>query len=169
MKTMNSYFKMLSLGAAILLVLTGCGTVSTTLQGRETDPASRIILAAGGPHAGSWAAPELAVTFDYNWDPSILDISGAVVLDNYIRLGHDRLVYLDLRVNYIDAEGFIIGSDPVLYVNYDWMTYDQYPFARSLTAPVNTAAIAFSYMGRAWESDGEPNRGSVWNFREFPK
>ena len=165
------YMRIVALGTliALSLVMTACGTIPTSFQGRESDPASRIMLDDGGPHAGTWTAPELALTYDYNWDPSILDISGSVALDDYIRHGHDRLLYLDLRVNYIDAEGFILGSHRVLYINYDWMTYNQYPFTISLTAPANTTAIAFSYSGRAWESDGEPrSRGSVYSFRKFP-
>ena len=150
----------------LLVGLSNCQSSLTSYRGKQVDPKDRFDLLEGGPHTGAWQTRDLLVDFQYLRKQQDLQISGLVKPQTYL-LHFNLLKSLLLGLHFVDAEGKVLADETLMSAGYRIEMPKQKAFKANLKIPPGTAAIAFSYRGRAYLS-GDDGRGSGWDFWQGP-
>jgi len=155
------------MGIVIFIIggLTACQASRLSYLGAAAAPNDRIVLEQGGPHEGTWQAPDLFVPYRYHREANTLQLSGLVNLDN-LGATYPVLERLHLWVNFIDLDGRVLDYKLISVSPYR-KGVENLSFSHHLEMPPATAGMAFSYQGRVM--DGGGSEGTSWDFSHFPR
>ena len=156
-----------------------CATANPLSPGAWVEEKDRIALQDGGPHQGSWQTRDLTINYAYREAAKRLDVTGTIILGDYIPKGYSTLDYLRIYIHLLAPDGVVLETKDIKYFGYfrqlDFL--EKMTFKSQLTLPEDTVAIAFSYSGRASQGGGSPfsdNSGGgsgqiAWDFWKVPR
>lgn len=171
-------FKVLLVGLVMNLFF-ACATGNPLSPGAWVAEKDRITLQDGGPHQGSWQTRDLTINYEYGEAAKKLDVTGTIILADYIPKGYSTLDYLRIYIHLLAPDGVVLETRNIKYFGYfrqlDFL--EKMTFKSQLDLPQDTAAIAFSYSGRASQGGGAgniigDNSGSgqiAWDFWKIPR
>ena len=145
------------------IFLSACQSLMLTYQGATVHPEDRIPLVAGALQAGGYLAPDLTVYYQYVWNQSELDISGAVVFAGSISNNFSLVVNFHMSLALLDAQGRILGMKLLQAVSSGDPS-DPMPFRERLVVPLGVSGIAFVYGGDALEGDDDGMTTTFWHY-----
>ena len=152
----------LLLGVAAVF-LPACQSLMVTYQGATVHSEDRIPLVAGVRQSGAYLGPDLAVDYQYLWNQSELDISGAVVFAGSISGNFSSIVDFHLSLVLLDAEGRIVGTK-LLEVTSFGDPCDRMPFSERIALAPGVSGMAFLYGGDAREGGEEGVTTTFWHY-----
>ncbi len=142
----------------VVCALWACANdIRTHSVGRLTKPESRVAVEAGGPHQAQWRTEDVAVIFDYHWEPDRFEVQGRVELQKRVA-NFPILDYLRVRIHFVDEEGVILATQHLWAsqrrgnLHYNFVNFD---FAKQYAPPPGTEMVAFSYTGAASDTGGD--------------
>ena len=150
------------LGVATVFLL-ACQSLMVTYQGATVHPEDRIPLVAGAPQTGGYLAPDLAVDYQYLWNQSELDISGAVVFAGSISGNFSSIVDFHLSLVLLDAEGRIVGTKLLQAASFGDPSYPM-PYSERFALPPEVSGMAFVYSGDAREGGEDGVTTTFWHY-----
>ena len=148
-------------GLSVLLILLGGGVLTAAGQWRTLKPAYRIGLDAQGQQSGQFNAPDLTVNYTYSRTGGAMQISGNVQFGTSIQGNFTVVQTFQLGLALADAQGNVLGEQGLTSVfsnNVD----DAINFSATVAVPAQTAAMAFTYSGQAYEAGRDPNPTNFW-------
>jgi len=152
----------------VMAFLSGCQSLSFSPKGHTVPESSWIALPQTGEYSGTWTNEDLSLAYNFVRNQSQLRISGTIKFADRITNSFLIVQYFHLDAVPVDAQGKVldmIGLTSAAVVN---TLFDRsLDFTSVLTLPPDTAAIAFSYRGRAYEGDGGDG-GGIMDFWEYP-
>ena len=138
----------------ISVILWGCQSLTVDPKGHTVPEADWILLSQSGNQSGRWQSEDLVLDYKYDRDHSQLSIYGIVHFTERITGNFPAVQYFHLDAIPVDAGGRVLDMIGLTSAGDVNMLYDgPIDFNRILTLPPNTAAIAFSYRGRAYGGD----------------
>ncbi len=149
------------IGCAI--ILTGCGL--TRLDDAKPIAKKYRLPVKEETQEGTWIAKDIQIGYRYRIiAPGTLELSGDLVLDNYLVTGFTVIDHLSLSVRFLDAEGRVHGQKAIYLVGGRQPIDQRMQFDRSLPLPEGTQAFSFSYSGEVSASGDEDGRSnySFW-------
>ena len=159
--------------ALALISLTACQGSLLSYRGRAAKPENRIDLKNGGPYRGFYQTRDIAIDYEYVNQADAFQFSGAVKFDNALVYNFRTVENFSLQLNYLDSDGKVIDTTWLARSGYQQQIEDL-PFSRTLSLPLGTAGLAFSYSGTTREGGGGgggenfPNGGDSWDFWMTP-
>ncbi|MFC1859113.1 hypothetical protein ACFL9U_13980 [Thermodesulfobacteriota bacterium] len=164
-----------ALSFLLMLALVACSGRLFTYQGVTAKPENRIALRENGPHEGVWKTRDLSISYEHSMVGSELEIAGVVEFAQYLRTGYNTLRKFSLAVNYLDPDGIVLDTRPILtQAQRPWILLKAVSFKTRFDLPAETAAIAFSYRGQAGDEGGgggpmdRHGEGVSWDFWQGP-
>jgi hypothetical protein len=152
----------------ISVMLLGCQSLNFTPIGHTVPQNKWIFLSQSGDQSGSWRSEDLILDYKYDRDHSQVYISGVIRFGGPIRNQFQIIQYFHLDAIPVDAQGKVLDMIALTSAGEINMLYDgPIDFSKMLTLPANTAAIAFSYRGRA-SGGGSYFDGGFADFWEYP-
>jgi len=157
------------LGCMLLMALMfGCQSISFDPKGRTVPEGRWIGLPRAGEYSGTWTNEDLTLAYKFVRNQNQLRISGSIEFAD--RITHNFLIvqYFHLDAIPVDGQGKVLDMIGLTSAGDVNTLFDRsLDFSSILTLPPNTAAIAFSYRGRAYEGDGGEG-GGIMDFWEYP-
>jgi hypothetical protein len=154
------------LGCMVVMVcMFGCQGLSFDPKG-HTAPESRwIALPATGELSGTWTNEDLKLDYKFVRNQSQLGIFGSIRFADRITNSFHIIQYFHLDAIPVDAEGKVLAMVGLTSVSgFNTIFEHSLDFNTILILPSNTAAIVFSYRGRAYGT----NNGDIMDFWEYP-
>jgi hypothetical protein len=152
----------------ISVILLGCQSVSFKPIGHMVPENKWLVLSQSGDQSGAWKSEDLILDYKYDRYQSQLSISGIIHFAGRITNNYSIVQYFHLDAIPVDAQGKVLDMISLTTAG-DMNTLFDGPvdFNKILTLPPETAAIAFSYRGRAYGS-GSYFDGGFMDFWEYP-
>jgi hypothetical protein len=152
----------------ISVILLGCQSLNVAPTGHTVPQSKWILLSQAGNQSGKWQSEDLILDYEYDRDHSQFYISGVIRFPGPIRGQFEIVQYFHLDAIPVDAQGRVLGMIGLTSAGEINMLYDgPIDFNKTLTLPANTAAMAFSYRGRA-SGGGSYFDGGYADFWEYP-
>jgi hypothetical protein len=152
----------------ISVVLLGCQSLNVAPIGHTVPQNKWIFLSQSGDQSGIWQSEDLILDYKYDRDHSQLYISGVIRFASPVRNQFQIVQYFHLDAIPVDAQGKVLDMIALTSAGEINTLYDgPIDFNKILTLPANTAAIAFSYRGRA-SGGGSYFAGGFADFWEYP-
>jgi hypothetical protein len=152
----------------VMLVMLGCQSLSFNPRGRSVPESSWIALPRAGEYSTTWTNDDLTLDYKFVRDIRQLKISGSIQFADRITNSFRIIQYFHLDAIPVDAQGKVLDMIGLCSdADVNTLLDHSLDFSRILTLPANTAAIAFSYRGRAYEGDGGDG-GGIMDFWEYP-
>jgi hypothetical protein len=152
----------------VSVILLGCQGLNVAPVGHTVPQNKWISLSQAGNQSGIWQTEDLIMDYKYDRDHSQLYISGVIRFASPIRFQFELVQYFHLDAIPIDAQGKVLDMIALTTAGELNTLYDgPIDFSKVLTLPANTAAIAFSYRGRA-SGGGSYFDGGFADFWEYP-
>ena len=149
-------------------ILLGCQSVSLEPIGHMVPENKWFFLSQSGDQSGTWHGEDLSLDYKYDRYHSHLSISGIIHFAGRIVDNYSIVQYFHLDAIPVDAQGKVLDMISLTTAGDMNTLYDgPVEFNKILTLPPNTAAIAFSYRGRAYGS-GSYSDGGFMDFWEYP-
>ena len=143
--------------------LLACQSLMVSYQGATVRSEDRIPLVAGAGQAGSYLGPDLTVDYQYLWNQSELNISGAIGFAGSISHNFSVIVNFHLSLVLLDAEGRILETK-LLDATSSGDPSDPIRFSERLALPPGVSGMAFVYGGDAREGGLEGMTTSFWHY-----
>jgi hypothetical protein len=161
------YWKIPSL-ILISAILLGCQSLSFKPIGHMVPEKKSLFLSQSGDQSGAWKSEDLILDYKYDRYQNQLSISGIIHFASRITNNYSIIQYFHLDAIPVDAQGKVLDMISLTTAGDLNALYDgPVDFYKILTLPPNTAAIAFSYRGRAYGS-GSYFDGGFMDFWEYP-
>ena len=152
----------------ITAFLCGCQGLSFDPRGHTVPETNWIRLPESGEYSGTWNNEDLTLAYKFVRNQSQLGVSGVVQFAPRITNNFLVIEYFHLDAIPVDAQGKVLGMIGLTSASRVNTQFGRpLDFSNLLTLPPNTAAIAFSYQGRAY-SDGSEDGGGFMDFWEYP-
>ena len=152
----------------VLVLLFGCQSLSFDPKGHTVPESSWISLPQSGESSGTWTNEDLTLAYNFARNQSQLNISGTIQFADRITDSFRIIQYFHLDAIPVDAQGKVLDMIGLTAAGQVNTLFDRsVDFRNNLTLPPDTAAIAFRYRGRAYESDGGDG-GGIMDFWEYP-
>ena len=152
----------------ITVILSGCQGVAFGPIGRTVPENKWIFLSQSGDQSGRWQNEDLILDYKYDRYQSQVSISGIIRFAGRIMNNYSVVQYFHLDAIAVDAQGKVLDMISLTTAGDLNSLYDgPVDFNKILTLPPNTAAIAFSYQGRA-QGNGSGFGGGYMDFWEYP-
>lgn len=152
----------------VMAFMVGCQSLSFDPRGHQVPESSWIRLPPSGEYFGVWNNEDLTLDYKFVRDQKQLSVGGAVRFADRITKNFSMIDYFHLDAIPVDAQGKVlamIGLTSAARVSTQFgLPLD---FNSVITLPANTAAIAFSYRGRAY-SGGSGEDNDLMDFWEYP-
>jgi hypothetical protein len=149
-------------------VVVGCQSLSFDPRGRTVPETSWISLPQSGESSGTWTNEDLTLLYKFVRNQSQLNVSGTIQFADRITDSFLIIQYFHLDAIPVDARGKVLDMIGLTTAGQVNTLFDRsVDFRNNLTLPPDTAAIAFSYRGRAYEGDGADG-GGIMDFWEYP-
>lgn len=150
------------------VILSGCESVSLMPVGHMVPANKWIHLSQSGDQSGRWRTEDLFLDYKYDRYQSQLNISGVIVFAGRISGNYSIVQYFHLDAIPVDAQGKVLNMISLATAGDINTLYDgPVNFSKVLTLPPETAAIAFSYRGRAYGGHSYFD-GGFMDFWEYP-
>jgi hypothetical protein len=148
--------------------LLGCQGAAFQPIGRTVPESKWIVLSQSGDQSGTWQNEDLLLDYKYDRYQSQMSISGVIRFAGRIINNYTVIQYFHLDAIAVDAQGRVLEMIGLTTAGDVNSLYDgPVDFYKILTLPPNTAAIAFSYQGRA-QGSGSYFDGGYMDFWEYP-
>lgn len=152
----------------ISIILSGCQSLGSQPIGRTVPENKWILLSQSGDQSGTWRNEDLILDYKYDRYQSQMSISGIIRFAGRITNNYSVIQYFHLDAIAVDTQGKVLQMIGLTTVGDLNSLYDgPSDFNKILTLPPNTAAIAFSYQGRAM-GNGSGFGGGYMDFWEYP-
>jgi hypothetical protein len=149
-------------------ILLGCQSLNLAPIGHTVPQDKWILLSQAGDQSGVWQSKDLVLNYKYDRDHSQVYISGVIRFGGLIMNHYELIQYFHLDAIPVDAQGKVLDMIALTTAGEMNTLYDgPIDFNKILTLPANTAAIAFSYRGRA-SGGGSYFDGGYADFWEYP-
>lgn len=167
-KGLSPKFRKLPCLVLISVILLGCQSLSVAPIGHTVPQSKWILLSQAGNQSGIWQTEDLILNYEYDRDHSQFYISGVIRFPGPIRNQFEIVQYFHLDAIPVDAQGRVLDMIGLMSASEMNMLYDgPIDFNKILALPPNTAAMAFSYRGRA-TGGGSYFDGGYADFWEYP-
>jgi hypothetical protein len=143
--------------------LPACQSLMVSYQGATVHSEDRIPLVAGAGQAGGYLGPDLAVDYQYLWNQSKLDISGAVVFAGSISGNFTSIKRFHMSLVLLDAQGRILEMKLLQTANPGDPS-DPMPFSERIALPPGVSGMAFVYGGDAREGGQDGVSTMFWHY-----
>lgn len=149
-------------------ILLGCQGMAFEPTGRTVPEDKWIFLSQAGDQTGTWRNQDLTLDYKYDRYQNQLSISGIIRFSGRFAYNYSLIQYFHLDVIPVDAQGKALEMIGLTTAGDLNSLYDgPVDFYKILTLPPNTAAIAFSYRGRA-SGNASGFGGGYLDFWEYP-
>jgi hypothetical protein len=149
-------------------VVVGCQSLSFSPIGHSVPEAKWIGLPPSGESTGTWTNEDLTLAYKFVRNQSQLNISGSFQFDDRITKSFLIIQYFHLDLIPVDAQGKVLDMIGLTSAGGVNVLFDKsVDFNKALSLPPNTAAIAFSYRGKAY-GGGSGGEGDIMDFWEYP-
>jgi len=150
---------------SMLLILIMAGAFKVYGQGQTLNPAYQIVLNPQGQQSAQFNAPDLTVNYTYVRSGGNMQLTGNVQFGMTIQANYAIVQTFQLGLALADAQGNVLGQQG-LATSYDHNVSDTINFSTSVAVPAQTASMAFTYTGQAYEEgSGGPD---PTNFYFYP-
>jgi hypothetical protein len=152
----------------ISVLLLGCQSTTFAPIGHTVPENRWIFLSQAGDQSGTWRTEDLILVYKYDRYESHLNISGTIRFANRITGNYGFIQYFHVDAIPVDAQGKVLDMISLTTAGDLNSMYDgPVDFSKILTLPPSTAAMAFSYRGRAYGS-GSYFDGGFMDFWDYP-
>jgi len=152
----------------ISVILSGCQSASLKPIGHMVPENKWFFLSQSGDQSGTWKSEDLILDYKYDRYQSQLNISGVIHFAGRIINSFTIIQYFHLDAIPVNAQGKVLDMISLTTAGDLNAVYDgPVEFNKILTLPPDTAAIAFSYRGRA-SGSGSYFEGGFMDFWEYP-
>jgi hypothetical protein len=149
-------------GFSALLILLTAMVFTVDGLSKTLNPANRIVLNAQGQQSGQFNAPDLTVTYTCVRTGSNMQLSGNVQFGMSIQGNYAVVQTFQVGVVLADAQGNVLGEQQLTSA-FDTNVGDTINFSATVVVPPQTASMAFTYNGQAFDAGrGGSNPTNFW-------
>jgi len=149
-------------GFSLLLIFLIAVVLTVDGLGKTLNPANQIVLNAQGQQSGQSNAPDLTVTYTCVRTGGNMQLSGNVQFGMSIQGNYAVVQTFQLGVVLADAQGNVLGEQQLTSA-FDTNVGDTINFNTTVAVPAQTASMAFTYNGQAFDAGrGGSNPTNFW-------
>ena len=142
--------------AVALFIVLACSSTKELFKGKIANQYDRIHINSSGANSGLWKTKELSVNYTYSSLSDHFNLTGFILISEYITNTYSKIRNLFVRVSFLDNNGKVISTNninPLYSVNSN--PPRKIKFNSNLSIPVEAYAFCFSYSGE-FKGDGSP-------------
>ena len=134
--------------AAFYCLTAGCQGNLLTYKGGNV-PQGESIELLDGEHSGYWPTRDLRVNYTYLKKTNQLNISGDVRFADWLGLSFDNIEFFNLQMFLLSDQGTVLQAVGLATSPSFASSRMSLNFAKTMTLPADTVAMAFGYTGEA--------------------
>jgi hypothetical protein len=147
---------------SFLLILLMAVVFAVDGLGKTLNPANQIVLNTQGQQSGQFNAPDLTVTYKCVRTGGNMQLTGNVQFGMSIQGNYAVVQTFQLGLALADAQGNVLGEQQITSA-FDTNVDDTINFSATVVVPPQTASMAFTYTGLAYDAGrGGANPTNFW-------
>jgi hypothetical protein len=131
-----------------VFTIAGCGGRLFTYKGGKITQQNLMVPLQDGNQQGEWKTNELAIKYQYQMTPEILNIAGTTELLGGFATGFSQIGRLAVYLLFLDDNGIVIDN-ALIYSAGNHYSSNMFPmsFEKTIPVPVGARKISFAYDG----------------------